>query len=212
MFIIKSTVSKQVTHDHRRIYPQVYGIKEGATLIQRIPTLKYVSQEMNTSFDMNWIGHPEPTDDQWVGWKVVNQLKQQTKDELNYKFKLMPYETVWHSHTENHWHVSQMMQVPDIIATEMFELALNRVRKNMKNDLLDLSLVEIPETLCAHKLHIGHYNDTYKTFEKICEYVNQEGYTVKGSRREIYLTPSMKCHQPETWKTIVRVEIENKNQ
>ncbi|MUK87576.1 hypothetical protein GMD78_04065 [Ornithinibacillus sp. L9] len=45
---------------------------------------------------MNWDGRPEPRDEKWLAWKVVNQIKQITKNELQYKFKLMPPETIWH--------------------------------------------------------------------------------------------------------------------
>ncbi|KRE24905.1 hypothetical protein [Paenibacillus sp. Soil522] len=39
-------------------------------------------------------------------------------------------------------------------------------------------------------------------------YVVEQGYRIKSNRREIYLTPPMGCHPPESWETIVRVEIE----
>ncbi|WP_240421188.1 hypothetical protein [Paenibacillus periandrae] len=67
---MEAVLSKQTTHDNRKIYPQVYAVKPGPVQILQIPKLQYVSQEMNTAFHMNWAGHPEPLDEQWIVWKI----------------------------------------------------------------------------------------------------------------------------------------------
>ncbi|CAG7633879.1 GyrI-like domain-containing protein [Paenibacillus allorhizosphaerae] len=202
--------TKEVTHDHRKLYPQVYGAKQGPVTIEQMPPLVYVSQQMNTSFRMNWAGHPQPLDEQWIAWKVVNQLKRITKKSLGYKFKLMPHEVVWHEELEaGKWSVTKMMQVPDFITFEMFEQARAHVEKNLPGQHIpSTKLVRAPSGPFAHKLHVGHYRHTQQTMQEICTYVHENGYVVKGDRREIYLTPAMDCHPPDTWKTIVRVEIE----
>jgi hypothetical protein len=40
---------KQITHDNRKLFPQVYAVKPGAVQILQIPSLQYVSEEINTS-------------------------------------------------------------------------------------------------------------------------------------------------------------------
>jgi hypothetical protein len=96
-----SITQTRTTHDNRKEYPQVYAVKPGPVYIQHIPNLQYVSQEMNTVFHMDWTGHPEPLDEEWVLAKIVNQLKRISKEALGYKFKLMPHEIIWHNSNEN---------------------------------------------------------------------------------------------------------------
>jgi hypothetical protein len=198
-----------ITHDHRKVHPQVYGLKPGPTAIQQIPPLKYIAQDMTTAFHTHWAGRPEPIDEVWIVWKIVNQLKQMTKSSLDYKFKLMPPEIIWKQKIAEKWLVTQMMQIPDCITKEMYEEAKFRVEKKMsKENLPIINFLDEKATLCAHKLHVGHYKDTKNTLQEIKDYVENQGCKIKGDHREIYLTPAMDCHPSETWKTIVRVEIE----
>jgi hypothetical protein len=200
---------KQITHDNRKLFPHVYAVKPGSLQIQQIPNLQYVSQEMNTAFDMDWTGHPQPLDEQLVVWKIVNQLKRISKELLGYKFKLMPPEIIWQDSNENNkYSVSHMMQVPDCITVEMFEEARACVERNLRNKFPQTKFISANSALCAQKLHVGPYRDTQLTFQEINNFAKEQGYNVKGYRREIYLTPAMAdCYPPETWKTIDRVEI-----
>jgi hypothetical protein len=199
-----------ITHDHRKLYPQIYGLKPGPVQVLHMPKLQYVTQDMVTDFHMDWAGHPEPLDEPWVIAKVVNQLKQITKTSIGYKFKLMPHEIIWHGRQDNgKYSVTHMMQVPDCITWDMFEEAKYRAANNLRGTNVPVTrLVGTESVLCAQKLHVGHYRDTHSTYEQIAAYVEQQGYRVAGDRREIYLTPAMQCHAPETWRTIVLVEIE----
>lgn len=198
------------THDNRKVYPQVYGVKRGTVHIQHIPKLNYVSQDMTTAFHMDWAGRPEPIDESWVVWKIVNQLKQITKTTVGYKFKLMPPEIIWRESIGNGKHsVTQMMQVPECITEEMYDEAKTRVARNLRGiKIPQTTFISADTTLCAQKLHVGHYRDTQATFEEITEHVEKQRFRIVGSRREVYLTPAMMCHPPESWRTIVRVEIE----
>jgi hypothetical protein len=200
--------TKVKTHDHRKIHKEVYGEKPGPVRIQRIPKLKYVVQEMITAYQMDWAGRPEPLDQQWIVWKIVNQLKHITKTKIDYKFKLMPHEIIWHEMNNNLATTTQVMQVPDCITDEMFEEAQRNVAKNLKEQIPETKLITSESVLCAQKLHVGHYRETKTTLLEVIQFAENQGYQVKNSHREIYLTPAMKCHEPSTWKTIVNVELE----
>ncbi|WP_226537276.1 hypothetical protein [Fictibacillus halophilus] len=197
-----------ITHDHRKIHKAVYGEKPGPVRILRMPQLKYVVQEMNTAYHMDWAGRPEPVDKQWIVWKIVNQLKHITKTSEDYKFKLMPHEIIWHEMNGNLARTTQVMQVPDCITDEMFEEAQRNVAKSLKEEIPETKLITAESVLCAQKLHIGHYRETKATLLEVNQFAEDSGYHVKKSHREIYLTPAMRCHDPSTWKTIVSVELE----
>lgn len=198
-----------MTHDHRKIHADIYRMKPGPISVRKIPSMLYIAQEMNTAYRMDWAGRPEPVEEAWLVWKVVNQLKNMTKNTLDYKFTLMPHEILWHEKGDDRSLASQMMQVPDCITQEMFEDAQHHVAKNLKSELPRMKLITSKSILCVQKLHIGHYRDTNETLKEIFDFAEQEGYKLDKSYREIYLTPAMMCHKPETWKTVVSVEIRN---
>jgi len=75
---------------------------------------------MTTSYNMNWDGRLEPIDERWLAWKVVNQIKQFTRNQLEYKFKLMPPEIIWHEEKDNKWLVDQMMVVADCVTDDIY--------------------------------------------------------------------------------------------
>ena len=56
-----------ISHNHRKLYPQIYGLKPGPVQVLHMPKLQYVAQDMVTDFHMDWAGHPEPLDEPWLG-------------------------------------------------------------------------------------------------------------------------------------------------
>jgi hypothetical protein len=197
-------------HDHRKIYADIYGMKPGPVIIQEIPRLKYVTQEMHTAYHMDWAGRPEPMDEKWIVWKIVNQLKHITKTTLDYKFTLMPHEIIWHGMNGDRSITTQLMQVPECITLEMLEEAQKNVAKTLKNqDVPKTKLITSESVLCAQMLHVGHYKDSHITLAEVIKFAENQGYKFKKGHREIYLTPAMKCHEPETWKTVVSLELDN---
>lgn len=201
--------TKAKTYDHKKIHAEIYRMKSGPVSVRKVPGMKFIAQEMNTAYRMDWAGRPEPIEEEWLVWKVVNQLKNITKNTLNYKFTLMPHEILWHEKNEGRSITTQMMQVPDCITQEMFESAQDHVAKNLKKELPPMKLLTTELVLCVQKLHIGHYRETPNTLEEVMSFAQDEGYQLRNSHREIYLTPAMKCHDPVNWKTIVSAEIIN---
>ncbi|MBN3554758.1 hypothetical protein JYA63_10805 [Fictibacillus nanhaiensis] len=197
------------THDHRNIHSEIYKMKPGPVAVLEIPAMKFVSQEMNTAYHMDWAGRPEPIDQQWVVWKVVNQLKHLTKNQLSYKFTLMPHEILWHDKNDSKSIATQMMQVPDCITDELFNEACFNVEKRLGKKLPSLKLISNESITCVQKLHIGHYQNSIEALKEIMSFADQESLSLKTSYKEIYLTPAMKCHKPETWQTVVSVETRN---
>jgi hypothetical protein len=200
---------KLKTHDYRKLLPQVYGVKPGPAIIQELPPLKYIQQNMTTSFDRTWIGHPNPIQEEYIGWKIVNQLKRISKDRLDLKFTLMPYEMIWHGKNNDEQEtVSILMQVPEWITLEMVEEAKASVEKNLRKSIPTIELISEQPLLCIQKLHVGHYRDTDRTLSDIQNYAEEKGYSFEDYHKKIYLTPSMRCHAPDSWNTIVRVNIQ----
>ncbi|GIO28378.1 hypothetical protein [Ornithinibacillus bavariensis] len=205
---------KPKTNNHRKLLKQIYEIKEGKTVIETLPDRCYVSQRMCTSFHMDWDGHPEPKDEKWIGFKVVNQIKQITKTEMDYRFKLMPHEMIWLQQEEDQkWLVDRMMLVPDFITEDIYTRALEKVKKNLRVDELPaISFRREAAALEALQLHVGHYRDTKDTLAEMEEEVNRRGYEMILPHREIYLNPAMDCYPAHNCKTVICVKIQKRDE
>lgn len=201
------------THDYRKKYREIYLPKTEQITIQQQPELTYVSQRMVTSYNMDWNGRPEPIDQKWLAWKVVNQIKHITKTELDYKFKLMPPEVIWLEKTgDDKWVVDQMMLVADCVTEEIFGRAREKVKKNLRvNELPPITLVKRNPTLCAQKLHIGHYKDIDNVYNTMVTELDKQGYRPTTNYRAIYLLVAMDCYPAHNSKTIVSVDVEKIN-
>jgi len=205
-----ATTAKPKTNDHRKLLKQIYGIKDGTAIIETLPERCYVSQRMRTSFHMDWDGHPEPKDEKWIAFKVVNQIKQITKTEMDYRFKLMPHEMIWLQQEEDgKWLVDRMMHIPDFITEEIFTRALEKVKNNLSVDELPtISFIREAPALAALKLHIGHYRDTKNSLAVLEQELNLQGYRMMLPHREIYLNPAMDCYPAHNTKTVICVNIQ----
>ncbi|MHC0038092.1 hypothetical protein [Pseudoneobacillus sp. C159] len=200
------------TYDYRKKYPEIYLPKTEELVFQPLPELTYVSQRMVTSYNMDWDGRPEPIDERWLAWKVVNQLKQITKVELEYKFKLMPPEIVWREKiNDDKWVVDQMMLISDRATEEMYERAIEKVKQNLRvKDLPTISFVKRPPSLTAQKLHVGNYKDSEEVYETMKSELQERGYQSTGKWRGIYLHPAMDCYPAHNCKTVISVDIVKK--
>lgn len=206
---MENTIKPQ-TINYRKVLKQIYEIKEGPTIIETLPERSYVSQRMRTSFHMEWDGHPEPKDEKWLAFKVVNQIKQITKTEMDYRFKLMPHEMIWLQQEEDEkWLVDRMMLVPNFITEDIYTRALEKVMKNLRVDELPtISFKREASTLAALKLHVGHYRDTKESIAEIKQDLDAQDYQMILPHREIYLQPAMHCYPAHTSKTVLSVPIQ----
>lgn len=191
-------------HDHRKILRDFYEMKGESVQHLQVPSLQFVALEGKCNLD--WMGLPEESG--WPIYKLINQLKKITKETLGYQFKLMPHEYIWHKiHEDGQWSYTELMQVPDIINYDMYEEARRLLEKRFKNQYLpQTKLISVEQGLCAQKLHKGHSNDISRTYEELKISINNNGYRIKGDRRDILI--HWCAPEPEKWETIVRVPIE----
>jgi len=98
-----------------------------------------------------------------------------------------------------------IMMQPDFITSEMFNEAMQQVRKK-KGDLPALSLLRLEsfqEGLSIQTMHVGAYDTEPATIEKMNTYAHENGYQMQGRHHEIYLGDPLRS-QPEKLKTILR--------
>jgi hypothetical protein len=197
--------SLKVINDHRKIFKGVYNSKPDKIELLEVPTLQFVMQEGQGK--LNNLG--KPVEDYWAVWKIVNQLKQISKNTHGYQFKLMPHEIVWQKKiNEDECIYSEMMQIPDLIDFNMYDEARKTIVKKYRNvNVPETRLIRIEQGLCLQKLHVGHYRDSERTFYELLDYAESKGYKVIGDRREIYLNQPMCQPSPDSWETIIRIQV-----
>jgi hypothetical protein len=98
-----------------------------------------------------------------------------------------------------------MILQPDHINSNMFQEALETLRKKKDSPALDLLRFEtFHEGLCVQIMHIGPYSEEPATVEKMEVFTRQNGYTMlPGKHHEIYLSDPGRT-APSNLKTVLR--------
>lgn len=104
-----------------------------------------------------------------------------------------------------------MIRQPDFVTNELFQLALDIVKKKNPNNLLDeVKFGVIDEGMCVQMMHIGPFDDEYKTFEIMKQFCEDNNLYIKNkAHREIYISDFRKTSQDKL-KTVLRYMVENK--
>lgn len=186
--------------DDRKNYKEIYSIKKGKIELIDIPELQFVITRGEGVRDVYELHRG---DHLWSITRLVNRLKDITKNEMDYKFKLMPLEAVWE--TNEKWEV--MMQIPDIIDKNLFNRALQELEERKRSVRVPVEFIMMSQGQCVQTLHIGPYQHVEETIEKIKAYCENEGLSITVPRREIYINQPF-CNPPEKCQTIIRVPVQ----
>lgn len=103
-----------------------------------------------------------------------------------------------------------MIRQPDFVTREVFERAVE-IAKKKNNPLFDEVRFEtIKDGLSVQMMHVGPFDEEYKTFEKMKEYISENNLKLKTLvHREIYISDIRKTEQ-EKLKTVLRYLVENR--
>jgi hypothetical protein len=110
---------------------------------------------------------------------------------------------------KDNWFYTLMIMQPDIIKKEIFEEAIEKVRrKKGDNEMLSkLKLATFDEGMCVQVMHIGPYAAEPATIDRMKEFMAEnklrDNVGPKGKHHEIYLSDPRKA-APEKMKTILR--------
>jgi hypothetical protein len=105
------------------------------------------------------------------------------------------------------WKWTMMIMQPQHITKEMFQEALQQVRKKRDSPALSrMRLESFREGLSMQIMHIGPYADEPRTIAKMHDFARENGYTLRGRHHEIYLGDPRRA-KPEKLRTILRHPI-----
>lgn len=134
------------------------------------------------------------------------------KGETGIDYSVMPLEGLWWADNmssfcmdnKDDWEWTLMIMQPKIVTREIFEDAIERVRK--KKNRISLPMVRLEsfkEGKVAQIMHIGPFLEEGQTIEKVHSFIENNGSQRTGKHHEIYLS-DIKRVAPEKWKIIIR--------
>ena len=102
------------------------------------------------------------------------------------------------------WRWTVMIMQPDHISQEMYQGALEQLRKKRPSPALDeLRFEKFHEGLCLQTMHIGPYAEEMTTIARMDAYAQENGYSMHGKHHEIYLGDPRRA-EPSKLKTVLR--------
>lgn len=102
-----------------------------------------------------------------------------------------------------------MIRQPEFVNDEVFKEAIEIAKKKNNNPLLDeVELVSIDEGMCLQIMHIGSFDDEYKSFEIMKQFCDENNLSIKDkAHREIYISDFRRVPK-ERLKTVLRYMVE----
>ena len=134
------------------------------------------------------------------------------KGESGVDYGVMPLEGLWWAddmsqfsiENKETWKWTLMIMQPEYITTELFDEAVEQVKKK-KNPvaLLRVRFESFSEGKASQIMHIGPFSEEGPTIEKVHNFIEENGGKLSGKHHEIYLSDIRKA-EPEKWKTVIR--------
>ncbi|MCW4020644.1 MAG: GyrI-like domain-containing protein [Candidatus Bathyarchaeota archaeon] len=105
------------------------------------------------------------------------------------------------------WNWKSMIRQPDFVTDRMVKAAKKEVKeKKGIEEVGNLILETFHEGLSAQIMYIGHYSEEEPIIRKLHEFIEENGYQMRGCHHEIYMSDPRRV-PPERWKTIIRQPI-----
>jgi hypothetical protein len=127
-------------------------------------------------------------------------------------YAVMPLEGQWWADNmddfvsldKDNWLWKVMIAQPDLVNTDLINVAKDKLRKKKILPALELlQFEEIEDGLSAQIMHLGPYSAEGPTIKELHQYIVEQGYVRSGLHREIYLGDFRRT-APEKLKTIIR--------
>lgn len=131
-------------------------------------------------------------------------------------YNIMPMEAIWQMGTDgdlnnrSDWQWTLMSMQPDHITQEMFNSAVESLRKK-QGDIPAIRRVRcerFTEGLAIQIMHVGSQELASMTLDRMKDYAEYKGYELTGLYHEIYISDPRHEH-PEKERTIIRYPVIN---
>lgn len=130
-------------------------------------------------------------------------------------YTVMPLEGLWwiegseefDPDKKENWQWTSMIMQPDLVTNDMVVETIDYVKE--KKDLAALSKVRLEsfhERLSVQIMHIGPWSAEAPTIQRLHDFAEEQGYTLRGRHHEIYLGDPRRT-TPEKLKTVIRQPV-----
>jgi len=148
-------------------------------------------------------------------YAVSYTLKFMVKKEKAVDYVVMPLEGLWWTEpmsqftmeNKDMWQWTAMIMQPEYVTEELFNRAVEQVQ--IKKNLPSLSKIKfksLHEGLSTQLMYIGPYSAEGPTIEKLHNFIEENGYELRGKHHEIYLSDPRRS-APEKLKTVIRQPV-----
>ncbi len=154
-------------------------------------------------------------------YAVAFKMKFISKKTLEKDYTVPPLEGLWWAddmetfsikRDKSQWDWTMMIMAPEWITSQIFDQAVEQVRKAKNPVSLDkLHLESYHEGESVQIMHIGSYDDEAPTLDAMhSEFIPENGYTENGKHHEIYLSDPRRV-APEKLRTVLRQPVRSVN-
>lgn len=137
-----------------------------------------------------------------------------------FDYTVYPLEGIWDLTNEardyeifdkNNLVYTVMIRQPEFVDETVFKEAIEILKKKNNNALLDeVEFVSIDEGMCVQIMHIGSFDEEYKSFEVMKKFCKDNNILIKNkAHREIYISDFRRIPK-ERLKTVLRYRVEYK--
>lgn len=199
--------------DFTKEYKQLYQPSAREFELVEVPRLTYLMVD----------GHGDPNTAPAYAQAVealyglAYRIKFISKAELGRDYVVPPLEGLWWADDYNSfttaldkskWDWTMLIMVPEWISRELYERALDELRRKKPLPALEAIRMEpYEEGLAAQILHIGPYDAEGPVLARLHqEWIPQHGYVESGKHHEIYLSDPRRV-EPAKLKTVLRQPV-----
>lgn len=149
-----------------------------------------------------------------VAYHLKFNLKKRVDNPIDYA--VLPLEGLWWTddmrefslENKDSWKWTAMIMQPGFITSDLFEQAVDAVRKKKNLPALPkLRFEAFHEGKAVQIMHIGPFATEGPTIEKLHQFIRAQGGQLRGKHHEIYLSDFRKV-APEKMKTVIRQPFE----
>lgn len=192
-----------------------YQAKHKQFKIIDVPSMQYLMVD----------GHGDPNASQEFKdalealYPVAYKLKFASKIELDKDYVVPPLEGLWwaedmttftSARDKASWDWTMMLMTPDWITQQMFDDALEKVKKkSVPTSLHKVRLETLEEEQCVQTLHVGSFDDEAPVLEEMhTKFIPQNNLKMAKKHHEIYLSDFRRV-DPSKLRTILRQPVIN---
>ncbi|ESS12794.1 MAG: hypothetical protein A07HR60_00264 [uncultured archaeon A07HR60] len=198
--------------DYKRELSDLYQQSDQKVSLVEVPELNYLM--------IDGQGYPNTSAECTAAIKTLYPfsyaVRSIIKGEEEFKYVVMPLEGLWWTEDmesfsvedKSNWQWTLMIMQPDFSTESTVERARANVRESKDvPSLPDVRFESLDEGTSVQTLHIGPFSEEGFTVERVHEFIESRGYSLRARHHEIY--PSdMRRTDPERLRTIICQPVE----